>query len=138
MRLDKYLKVSRLIKRRQLAKDASNSERILLNGKIAKPSKEVNIGDVITIIFGKKIVEVKITKLIDSTKKDDALLMYELISEKEKTQSQPIVIYKIEETHFGQLIKKIHCKIPSKATDQTSKKRNVPLELLNVIKQTGV
>jgi ribosomal 50S subunit-recycling heat shock protein len=85
MRLDKYLKVSRLIKRRQLAKDASNSERILLNGKIAKPSKEVNIGDVITIIFGKKIVEVKITKLIDSTKKDDALLMYELISEKEKT-----------------------------------------------------
>ena len=52
MRLDKYLKVSRLIKRRQLAKDASNSERILLNGKIAKPSKEVNIGDVITIIFG--------------------------------------------------------------------------------------
>lgn len=85
MRLDKYLKVSRLIKRRQLAKDASNSERILLNGKIAKPSKEVNIGDVITIIFGKKIIEVKITKLIDSTKKDDALLMYELISEKEKT-----------------------------------------------------
>ena len=85
MRLDKYLKVSRLIKRRQLAKDASNSERILLNGKIAKPSKEVNIGDVITIIFGKKIVEVKITKLIDSTKKHDALLMYELISEKEKT-----------------------------------------------------
>ena len=85
MRLDKYLKVSRLIKRRQLAKDASNSERILVNGKIAKPSKEVNIGDVITIIFGKKIVEVKITKLIDSTKKDDALLMYELISEKEKT-----------------------------------------------------
>ena len=85
MRLDKYLKVSRLIKRRQLAKDASNSERILLNGKIAKPSKEVNIGHVITIIFGKKIVEVKITKLIDSTKKDDALLMYELISEKEKT-----------------------------------------------------
>ena len=85
MRLDKYLKVSRLIKRRQLAKDASNSERILLNGKIAKPSKEVNIGDVITIIFGKKTVEVKITKLIDSTKKDDALLMYELISEKEKT-----------------------------------------------------
>ena len=85
MRLDKYLKVSRIIKWRQLAKDASNSERILLNGKIAKPSKEVNIGDVITIIFGKKIVEVKITKLIDSTKKDDALLMYELISEKEKT-----------------------------------------------------
>ena len=90
MRLDKYLKVSRLIKRRQLAKDASNSERILLNGKIAKPSKEVNIGDVITIIFGKKIVEVKITKLIDSTKKDDALLMYELISEKKRQENNPV------------------------------------------------
>lgn len=85
MRLDKYLKVSRLIKRRTLAKEASEAERVLVNGKPAKPSKEVQIGDIITIIFGKKIVDVKITKLIESTKKEDALLMYELINEKEKT-----------------------------------------------------
>lgn len=85
MRLDKYLKVSRLIKRRTLAKEASDADRVLVNGKPAKPSKEVQVGDIITIIFGKKIVDVKITRLIESTKKEDALLMYELVSEKEKT-----------------------------------------------------
>ena len=85
MRLDKYLKVSRLIKRRTLAKEASDADRVLVNGKTAKPSKEVQVGDIITIIFGKKIVDVKITRLIESTKKEDALLMYELVSEKEKT-----------------------------------------------------
>ena len=85
MRLDKYLKVSRLIKRRTLAKEASEADRVLVNGKPAKPSKNINIGDIITIVFGRKIVEVKVTKLIESTKKEDALLMYELVSEKEKT-----------------------------------------------------
>ena len=85
MRLDKYLKVSRLIKRRTLAKEASDADRVLVNGKPAKPSKEVQVGDIITIIFGRKIVDVKITRLIESTKKEDALLMYELVSEKEKT-----------------------------------------------------
>lgn len=85
MRLDKYLKVSRLIKRRTLAKEASEADRVLVNGKPAKPSKDINIGDIITIVFGRKIVEVKVTKLIESTKKEDALLMYELVSEKEKT-----------------------------------------------------
>jgi len=84
MRLDKYLKVSRLIKRRTLAKEASEAERILVNGKIAKPSKDVSIDDVITITFGKKIVELKVVSLIESTKKADAELMYELISEKNK------------------------------------------------------
>ncbi len=85
MRLDKYLKVSRLIKRRTLAKEASEADRVLVNNKPAKPSKDVQVGDLITIVFGRKIVEVKITRLIESTKKEDALLMYELISEKEKT-----------------------------------------------------
>lgn len=85
MRLDKYLKVSRLIKRRTLAKEASEADRVLVNGKPAKPSKDINIDDIITIVFGKRIVEVKVTRLIESTKKEDALLMYELISEKEKT-----------------------------------------------------
>ena len=85
MRLDKYLKVSRLIKRRTLAKEASEADRVLVNGKPTKPSKDINIDDIITIVFGKRIVEVKVTRLIESTKKEDALLMYELISEKEKT-----------------------------------------------------
>lgn len=81
MRLDKYLKVSRLIKRRTLAKEASESERILVNDKVAKPSKEVEIGDTITIGFGKKTIVVKVKSLTSSTKKEDASLMYELISE---------------------------------------------------------
>lgn len=88
MRLDKYLKVSRLIKRRTVAKTASLSDRILVNGKLAKPSKEVNIGDILSITFGTKILEVKITALVDSTKKADASLMYELISEK-KIEQEP-------------------------------------------------
>ena len=81
MRLDKYLKVSRLIKRRTLAKEATETERILLNGIVAKPSKEVKVGYHLTITYGKKVVEVEITSLIDSTKKVDASLMYELIRE---------------------------------------------------------
>ena len=84
MRLDKYLKVSRLIKRRTLAKEATETDHILLNGLLTKPSKEVKVGDVLTITYGKKIIEVKITSLIDSTKKADASLMYELISEKNR------------------------------------------------------
>ena len=82
MRLDKYLKVSRLIKRRTVAKNASLSDRILVNGRLAKPSKEVNVGDILAITFGTKVLEVKVTALVDSTKKADATLMYELISEK--------------------------------------------------------
>ena len=91
MRLDKYLKVSRLIKRRTLAKEATEADRILLNGSPAKPSKEVKVGDhhypavgLITfhsISYGKRVVEVKITSLLDSTKKADASFMYEFIGE---------------------------------------------------------
>ena len=78
MRLDKYLKVSRLIKRRTLAKEASEAERVFINNL---PSKEVKIGDLIKIQYGRKIIEVRVTSLIDSTKKKDANLMYELVSE---------------------------------------------------------
>lgn len=84
LRLDKYLKVSRLIKRRTIAKEASESERILVNGKIAKPSKEVHVGDILQISFGKKELTVKVTSLKTSTKKEDAELMYELVGEKIK------------------------------------------------------
>ena len=84
MRLDKYLKVSRLIKRRTVAKEVAENERILLNGKVSKPSKEVKIGDVITIEFGTKRVSVKIISLEASTKKEDATSMYEFLSEESK------------------------------------------------------
>jgi len=82
MRLDKYLKVSRLIKRRTLAKEVSDSGRILVNNKIAKSSTKVKEEDIIEITFGTKIVSIKVLKLLDSTKKEDAQTMYEIIAEK--------------------------------------------------------
>ena len=84
MRLDKYLKVSRLIKRRTLAKDVAESERILVNDIIKKPSYDLKIGDVITIMFGNKIVKVRVVSLETSTKKQDASSMYEFISEEKR------------------------------------------------------
>ena len=76
MRLDKYLKVSRLIKRRTVAKNASEAERVLVNDKPAKPSKEVKIGDIIEIQFGNNTTKVEVLELKESTKKEDAAGMY--------------------------------------------------------------
>lgn len=84
MRLDKYLKVSRLIKRRTLAKEVAENERILVNDKLAKPSKEVKIGDIITIEFGNKIVKVRVASIDNVSKKEDATTLYEFISESKK------------------------------------------------------
>ena len=81
MRLDKYLKVSRLIKRRTLAKEVAKSDRIEVNNKKAKPSTVVKIDDIIKITFGNKQVTVRVTNIQVSTKKSDALSMYEIISE---------------------------------------------------------
>ena len=83
MRLDKYLKVSRLIKRRTVANEACDSERISVNGKNAKASYDVKIGDRITVAFGNKSVTVKVLEIKDTTKKSEASGMYEIISEDE-------------------------------------------------------
>lgn len=80
MRLDKYLKVSRLIKRRTVAKEASDSEKVIVNGRVAKPSTELKIGDIVEINYFKKTVIVKVVNLFASTKKDDAQEMYEVIN----------------------------------------------------------
>ncbi len=79
MRLDKYLKVSRIIKRRTVAKDASDSGVVLINGKEAKASSKVKVGDILEISFGTKIVKVRVEQLLESTKKEDAELMYSII-----------------------------------------------------------
>ncbi len=81
MRIDKYLKVSRLIKRRTVAKEVTENERIYVNDRLVKPSYQIKIDDIITIIFGTKKVRIKVLTLSDSTKKADALSMYELIDE---------------------------------------------------------
>ena len=84
MRLDKYLKVSRLIKRRTVANDACDGERILVNGKIAKASYTVKIGDLITVAFGQKSVTVRVLDIRETTKKSEAVGMYEVISESDE------------------------------------------------------
>ena len=84
MRLDKYLKISRLIKRRTLAKEVALNERILVNGIPAKPSKELKIGDEITIEFGNKNVVVRVASFEATTKKEDAKHLYEFIREEAK------------------------------------------------------
>ncbi len=82
MRLDKYLKVSRIIKRRTVAKEVADNGRILINDRIAKSSTKLSVGDIISIYFGNKLVIVKVLELQESTKKDDAKNMFEIIEEK--------------------------------------------------------
>ena len=76
MRLDKYLKVSRLIKRRTVANDACDGERIVVNGKQAKASYQVKIGDVIEIQFGQRTVKVEVLSVSEHATKADASAMY--------------------------------------------------------------
>ena len=84
MRLDKYLKVSRLIKRRTVANDACDTERITVNGKVAKASYNVKTGDLITIAFGAKFVTVRVLEIKETTKKAESAGMYEVVSETEE------------------------------------------------------
>ncbi|HDA1104409.1 TPA: RNA-binding S4 domain-containing protein [Staphylococcus aureus] len=82
MRLDKYLKVSRLIKRRTLAKEVSDQGRITINGNVAKAGSDVKVEDVLTIRFGQKLVTVKVTALNEHASKDNAKGMYEIFEER--------------------------------------------------------
>lgn len=79
MRLDKYLKVSRIIKRRTVANDACDAGRVKVNDKIAKASTDVKVGDIIEVEFGNKTVKAEITMVADSTKKEDAREMFRYI-----------------------------------------------------------
>ncbi len=72
MRLDKYLKVSRLIKRRTVANEACDAGRVLINDKVAKASANVNVGDIIEIGFGTRSVKVEVLDIQETTKKDEA------------------------------------------------------------------
>ena len=79
MRLDKYLKVSRLIKRRTVANEACDAGRVLINNKVAKASTEVKVGDVIEIGFGTKSVKVEVLDIQDTTKKDEAKELFKYL-----------------------------------------------------------
>ena len=81
MRLDKYLKVARLIKRRSVAKDISDQGRIDINGKTAKSSSDVKACDELTIRFGNKTSVISVDEIVETTKKNEAQHMYSIVSE---------------------------------------------------------
>ena len=82
MRLDKFLKVSRLIKRRTVAKEVADKGRVFINDKVAKSSTDVKVGDKIAIQSGNKHVLVQVEALMDSTRKEDAKEMFTILEEK--------------------------------------------------------
>lgn len=87
MRLDKFLKVSRIIKRRTLAKEVSDQGRIQINGKEAKASSTVKVGDELTIRLGQRQMTARIDRIQETTKKEEAAEMYTIIKEERLGQS---------------------------------------------------
>lgn len=81
MRLDKFLKVSRIIKRRTLSKEISESSRVKVNGKVAKASTRLKVGDEIEIEFGRSRLTVKVKEIKEHVLKEDSSMLYEIIKE---------------------------------------------------------
>ncbi len=81
MRLDKYLKVSRIIKRRTVANDACDADHVTVNGRRAKASYDVKVGDVLEITFGQRTLKIRVREVKDTVAKNDASQMYEIIEE---------------------------------------------------------
>ncbi|HAW16589.1 MAG: RNA-binding S4 domain-containing protein [Clostridiales bacterium] len=81
MRLDKFLKVSRIIKRRTVANDVCSAGRVTVNGKDAKPGVKLKVGDVVTILFGNGKVSFRVLSLSDNVRKENAAEMYEILEE---------------------------------------------------------
>lgn len=79
MRLDKYLKVTRIIKRRTVANNACDAEKVYVNGRQAKASYDVKIGDIIEITFGEKTLKVRVTDVKETVGKDLASTLYEVM-----------------------------------------------------------
>jgi len=89
MRLDKFLKVSRLIKRRTLAKEVAEQGRITINGKVAKASSTVKVGDELAIRFGQKVVTARVEELKENVKKEEAANMFSILKEEKLDQIDP-------------------------------------------------
>lgn len=81
MRLDKYLKVSRIIKRRTVANEACDAGRIMVNGKVARASYDVKVGDLLTISMGQRPITAKVITVAEHALKEDAKTMYEIVEE---------------------------------------------------------
>ena len=89
MRLDKFLKVSRLIKRRTLAKEVADQGRVTINGKVAKASSTVKPGDELSIRFGQKVVTAKVNEVKENAKKEDAAKMFTILKEERLEKIEP-------------------------------------------------
>ncbi|TCP66217.1 RNA-binding S4 domain-containing protein [Baia soyae] len=87
MRLDKFLKVSRLVKRRTLAKEVCDQGRVKVNGKVVKAGTVVAVGDEISIRFGQKVVSAKVLRLLEHVRKEEADTMYEVVKEEQVADS---------------------------------------------------
>ena len=81
MRLDKFLKVSRIIKRRTVANEACDAGRVSVNGRAVKASYDVKVGDILEIAFGSRTVKAEVVNIAEVIKKDDAPLLYKIIEE---------------------------------------------------------
>lgn len=81
MRLDKFLKVSRIIKRRTVANDACDASHVSVNGRVVKASYDVKVGDEITVAFGARRVTVRVLSVKETVKKEEAVHLYEVVSE---------------------------------------------------------
>ncbi len=79
MRIDKFLKVSRILKRRTVAREACDGGKVVINGKDAKPSKEVKAGDIVEINYATGVLKFRIVEVKETVKKDEAASLYEII-----------------------------------------------------------
>lgn len=79
MRLDKFLKVSRIIKRRTVANEACDNGRVMVNGKVARASYDVKVGDILEISFGTRTFKAEVLNVLETVKKDDASLCYRVV-----------------------------------------------------------
>lgn len=90
MRVDKYLKVSRILKRRTVSKELALNDRVEINGKTAKPSSEVRAGDLVTVIFGSRKMTVRVLSTEEVKRKKDASDLYEIIEES-RIETEPLI-----------------------------------------------
>lgn len=90
MRIDKYLKVARILKRREIGKQLALNERLFINGKVAKPSSEVKAGDEVKIIFGHREITIRVLEVRDSASKEQAFAMYEVLEEKKEPRQDTL------------------------------------------------
>lgn len=87
MRLDKFLKISRLVKRRTLAKEVADKGRITINGNQAKAASNLQVGDILVIQYGQKQLTIEVTSLQEAAKKGEAETLYKILKEEQKTQA---------------------------------------------------